>query len=128
MNAVMSDQDLPSLIAVQRRLLMEKNVILEMMKQVRNEIQKLQVEQLQLDSMIMSEDGSRENTSGSLPTEFTDMDAAEKVNEEQLDLTVSSSLNTMFYGQFNSEEEEEDEDEDENHASGVLHEEFILPL
>lgn len=90
-------------------------------------MQKLQVEQLQLDSMIMSEDGSRENTSGSLPTEFTDMDAAEKVNEEQLDLTVSSSLNTMFCGQFSSEEEEE-EDEDENHALGVLHEEFILPL
>jgi len=40
-----------------------------------------QVEQLQLDSMIVSEDGSRENTSGSLPTEFTDMAAAEKVNE-----------------------------------------------
>jgi hypothetical protein len=123
----MSDQDLPSLIAAQRQLLMEKNVILEMLKQVRNEMQKLQVEQLQLDSMIMSEDGSRENTSGSLPTEFTDMDAAEKVNEEQLDLTVSSSLNTMFCGQFSSEEEEE-EDEDENHALGVLHEEFILPL
>jgi len=33
----------------------------------------------------------------------------------------------MFCGQFNSEEEEE-EDEDENHALGVLHEEFILPL
>jgi len=33
----------------------------------------------------------------------------------------------MFCGQFNSEEEEE-EDEDENHAPGVLHEEFILPL
>lgn len=127
LNAVMSDQDLPSLIAAQRQLLMEKNVILEMLKQVRNEMQKLQVEQLQLDSMIMSEDGSRENTSGSLPTEFTDMDAAEKVNEEQLDLTVSSSLNTMFCGQFSSEEEEE-EDEDENHALGVLHEEFILPL
>ena len=43
MNAVMSDQDLPSLIAAQRRLLMEKNVILEMLKQVRNEMQKLQV-------------------------------------------------------------------------------------
>jgi len=41
--AVMSDQDLPSLIAIQRRLLMEKNVILEMLKQVRNEMQKLQV-------------------------------------------------------------------------------------
>jgi len=53
-----------------------------------------QVEQLQLDSMIMSEDGSRENTSGSLPTEFKDMDAAEKVNEEQLDLTVYSSSNS----------------------------------
>jgi len=53
-----------------------------------------QVEQLQLDSMIMSEDGSRENTSVSLPTEFTDMDSAEKVNEEQLDLTVSSTLNS----------------------------------
>ena len=33
----------------------------------------------------------------------------------------------MFCGQFSSEEEEE-EDEDENHALGVLHEEFILPL
>jgi hypothetical protein len=43
LNAVMSDQDLPSLIAAQRRLLMEKNVILEMLKQVRNEMQKLQV-------------------------------------------------------------------------------------
>lgn len=53
-----------------------------------------QVEQLQLDSMIMTEEGSTENTSGSLPTEFTDMDSAEKVNEEQLDLTVSSSLNS----------------------------------
>jgi len=53
-----------------------------------------QVEQLQLDSMIMTEDGSRENTRGSLPTEFTDMDSAEKVNEEQLDLTVSSSMNS----------------------------------
>ena len=43
LNAVMSDQDLPSLIAAQRQLLMEKNVILEMLKQVRNEMQKLQV-------------------------------------------------------------------------------------
>lgn len=43
MNAVMSDQDLSSLIADQRRLLMEKKVILEMLKQVRNEMQKLQV-------------------------------------------------------------------------------------
>ena len=35
----------------------------------------------------------------------------------------------MLYGQFNSEEEEEEEeDDDENHAPGVLHEEFILPL
>ena len=42
--------------------------------------------------MIMTEDGSKENTSGSLPTEFKDMDSAEKVNEEQLDLTVSSSM------------------------------------
>ena len=39
----MSDQDLSSLIADQRRLLMEKKVILEMLKQVRNEMQKLQV-------------------------------------------------------------------------------------
>ena len=38
----------------------------------------------------MTEVGSRETTSGSLPTEFTDMDSAEKVNEEQLDLAVSS--------------------------------------
>ena len=53
-----------------------------------------QVEQLQLDSMTMTEDGSREDTSASLPTEFTDMDSAEKVNEEQLDLTVSSSMNS----------------------------------
>lgn len=42
-NAVMSDQELPTLIADQRRLLVEKNVILEMLKQVRNEMQKLQV-------------------------------------------------------------------------------------
>ena len=35
----------------------------------------------------------------------------------------------MFCCQYNSEEEEEeDEDDDENHALGVLHEEFILPL
>jgi len=53
-----------------------------------------QVEQLQLDNMIILEDGSRGNTSGSLPTEFTDLDAAEEVNKEQLDLTVSSSLNS----------------------------------
>jgi hypothetical protein len=53
-----------------------------------------QVEQLQLDSMIMTEGGSRENTSSSLPTEFIDMDSAEKVNEEKLDLTVSSSINS----------------------------------
>jgi hypothetical protein len=53
-----------------------------------------QVEQLQLDSMIMTEDGSRENTSSSVPTEFVDMDSAEKVNEEKLDLTVSSSMNS----------------------------------
>ena len=43
MNAVMSKQDLPGLIAAQRRLLMEKNLILNMLKQVRNEMQKLQV-------------------------------------------------------------------------------------
>lgn len=43
LNAVMTEQDLPDLIAVQRRLLMEKNVILEMLKQVRNEMLKLQV-------------------------------------------------------------------------------------
>jgi hypothetical protein len=42
----------------------------------------------------MTEDRSRENNSGSLSTEFTDMDSAEKVNEEQLDLTVSSSLDS----------------------------------
>ena len=42
----------------------------------------------------MTEGGSKENTSGSLPIEFTDMDSAEKVNEEQLDLTVPSSLNS----------------------------------
>jgi hypothetical protein len=53
-----------------------------------------QVEQLQLDSMMVTEDGSRENKSGSLSTEFTDMDSAEKVNEEQLDLTVSSSMDS----------------------------------
>jgi hypothetical protein len=37
----------------------------------------------------------------------------------------------MFYGQFTAEEEEEEEeeeDEDEGCASGVLREEFILPL
>lgn len=131
MNAAMSEQDLPSLIALQRRLLMEKTVIIEILKQVRNEMQKLQVEQLQLDSMIMTEDGSKENTSGPLPTEFKDMDSAEKINEEQLDLTISSSMKTLFCGQFNSEEEEEEEeseDEEENHAPGVRREEFILPL
>jgi hypothetical protein len=42
LNAVMSE-DLPSLIAVQRRLLMEKMILLEMLKKVRNEMQKLQV-------------------------------------------------------------------------------------
>lgn len=127
MTVAMSEQDLPKLIAAQRRLLMEQTVISEMLKQVRNEMQKLQVEQLQLDSMIMTEGGSRENTSSSLPTEFIDMDSAEKVNEEKLDLTVSSSINKIFYGQFSAEEEEE-EDEDENHDPGVLREEFILPL
>jgi hypothetical protein len=39
----MSEQDLPKLIAAQRRLLMEQTVISEMLKQVRNEMQKLQV-------------------------------------------------------------------------------------
>ena len=43
--------------------------------------------------------------------------------------SVSNSVTAMLYGQFNSEEEEEEEeDDDENHAPGVLHEEFILPL
>jgi hypothetical protein len=66
-----------------------------------------QVEQLQLDSMIMTgngiftENGSRErNTSGSAPAETTDMDS-ENVNEEQLDLTVSGALNSkeiLFHG------------------------------
>nr|AGM32596.1 hypothetical protein [Coptotermes formosanus] len=124
----MSEQDLPSLIAAQRQLLMEKTVIAEMLKKVRSEMQKLQVEQLQLDSMIMTEDGSRENTSSSVPTEFVDMDSAEKVNEEKLDLTVSSSMNNIFCGQFSAEEEEEEEEEDENRAPAVLREEFILPL
>jgi hypothetical protein len=40
----------------------------------------------------MTEDGNRENISTSLPTELTDMDSAETVNEEELDLTVSSDL------------------------------------
>lgn len=59
-----------------------------------------QVEQLQLDSMIMTENriltgnGSREReTSGNVPAETTDMDS-ENVNEEELDLTVSSALNS----------------------------------
>jgi hypothetical protein len=59
-----------------------------------------QVEQLQLDSMIMTENGifteneSRgRKTSGSAPAETTDMDS-ENVNEEELDLTVSSALNS----------------------------------
>jgi hypothetical protein len=39
----MSEQDLPSLIAAQRQLLMEKTVIAEMLKKVRSEMQKLQV-------------------------------------------------------------------------------------
>jgi hypothetical protein len=39
----MSGQDLSRLIADQRRLLMEKKVISEMLQQVRNEMQKLQV-------------------------------------------------------------------------------------
>lgn len=43
MNAAMSEQDLPSLIATQRRLLREKTVILDMLKLVRNETHKLQV-------------------------------------------------------------------------------------
>lgn len=46
---------------------------------------------------------------------------------ESFNTSVSNSVTAMFCGQFNSEEEEE-EDEDENHALGVLHEEFILPL
>jgi hypothetical protein len=54
-------------------------------------ISSFQVEQLQLDSMIMAEDRSRERGSSSnVPAPIADMDSTEKVNKETLDLTVSS--------------------------------------
>jgi hypothetical protein len=67
-----------------------------------------QVEQLQLDSMIMTENGMltengsrKRDISGSAPAETPDMDS-ENVNEEELDLTVSSALNSkeisLVYG------------------------------
>jgi hypothetical protein len=44
--------------------------------------------------MILTENGSRErDTRGNVPAENTDMDS-ENVNEEELDLTVSSALNS----------------------------------
>jgi hypothetical protein len=39
----MSEQDLPSIIAEQRQLLLEESVILELLKKVRDEMHKLQV-------------------------------------------------------------------------------------
>lgn len=48
---------------------------------------------MQLDSMIMAEDGNKERYSRkNVPALMTDMDSTEKVNQEKLDLSVTSSL------------------------------------
>ncbi|XP_069679131.1 snRNA-activating protein complex subunit 5-like [Periplaneta americana] len=128
--------DLPSLIAEQRRLLLEESVILDVLKKVRDEMHKLQIEQLQLDSMIMAEDGNKNvkpsNTEAKQNKSAIDMDSAEVVNQEKLDLNVTSSLSSMVQGKFFAEEEDEDEEEDEeeddNDSQTPVREEFILSL
>ncbi|XP_021941312.1 snRNA-activating protein complex subunit 5-like isoform X2 [Zootermopsis nevadensis] len=86
------------------------------------------VEQLQLDSMIMAEDGNKERYSRkNVPALMTDMDSTEKVNQEKLDLSVTSSLKKMLDGQFHAEQEEEEEEEEENYTETGIHD-FILPL
>jgi hypothetical protein len=49
----------------------------------------------------MSENGSKEtDTSSSVTTETMDMDSTEKINQEKLDLNVSSSLNSKEISSF----------------------------
>ncbi|XP_067012560.1 snRNA-activating protein complex subunit 5 [Anabrus simplex] len=117
--------EIPKLLAKQRELMKHQALLNECLAIVREERNKLQIEHLQLESMIgqVKNENCEERLSQPPPIPCfkpLDLETASKINNQTLDLSMANSLTSMLEGKFYAEEaydyeeyEEEDEDDED---------------